>query len=161
MTVFELSLMITTIAIAPLKLQALWRRYFTYTLLAAIVWFGFCILEMIWWPEPGIGVWFLGFLSWIIGSAILVSRIQRQKQHCLRACPRTSGAESQCGNGALGERAAVRNRPGAAHELARTRRRRLDNFVTCRPISSRACPRLFCGRQPRRSLPCEGGSQLR
>jgi hypothetical protein len=62
MNSFELALMISTI-IAPIRLQAVWRRYIVYTLVTGVVWFIFCIVAMFWWPEPGIGVLLLGFIS--------------------------------------------------------------------------------------------------
>jgi len=67
--------MALTAVIAPLKLRPLWHWYFIYTVAAAALWIVFTFASILFWPEPGIGVCLLGFLSWIIGTIIYVQRI--------------------------------------------------------------------------------------
>jgi hypothetical protein len=69
----ELALMIATAFVVPLKLPSRRKWYFVYTGVSGITWFVFAVVAMFWWPEPGIGVILLGFLSWLLGTVVFIA----------------------------------------------------------------------------------------
>ncbi|HEY3852845.1 MAG TPA: hypothetical protein VGO67_00465 [Verrucomicrobiae bacterium] len=64
--------MISTAFVAPLKMKHCWNRYAIYTAITGFTWFFFGVTAMFWWPEPGIGVFILGLISWIFGTFIFL-----------------------------------------------------------------------------------------
>ncbi len=80
----EIALLIYTAFVVPLKLRARWVAYLLYTLGAIAVWLCYIIAMMfvdsaLGNDVPGFGYAILGFISWVVGSAIFVSRILRKR----------------------------------------------------------------------------------
>ena len=80
LNLFELALMIATAFVAPLKVPGRWIWYFVYTGVSGITWFVFAVATMFWWPEPGFGVILLGFLSWLIGTAVFIATLKARSK---------------------------------------------------------------------------------
>src|SRR5258708_5275433 len=82
--VIETAFIICTAFVGPLRLRPHWVAYALYTLSAIVVWFLYAIAMMfadaaLGNDVPGFGYVALGFISWVVGSVIFVSRILRKR----------------------------------------------------------------------------------
>jgi hypothetical protein len=84
MLALQIALLILTI-FGPCYLKLKWWKYVLFSLLVGMLWIGYAIIvmpvnDMVGTDVPGAGYLALGFLAWLIGSALFFCRIIFRKR---------------------------------------------------------------------------------
>ena len=84
MLIVQVLLLAATAFIAPLSLRPRWVTYVLYTFAAVVLWLAYTVAAMVLDSKagkdvPGGGYLFVGLLSWIVGSAVFLFRINKRK----------------------------------------------------------------------------------
>lgn len=83
--IVQLGLLASTAIIAPVLLRPRLLTYIIYSVLAAIVWLGYAVGAMCFDAKvgndvPGVGYLLMGFIGWLIGSAVFGFRASEARR---------------------------------------------------------------------------------